>query len=426
MMRLCVFEDSGAEDLEPIALSRPVFDLWCGAATTLLRHRYYTQAEEVGVLVRPFLADLCRLQHPELFVNDLAWLRSAATLLCNARWLPPLERKEDLKTPHVGCVGDEVAYAVLPCELLTYCSANTIEDCIQTWKQRLPIRPAGGLMVRYPWHLIEANAQMLRQDCARSLVREGLLAPPEGVTILGPRDLLRVHPTARIEPYVVVDTTRGPVLVDQHAVIQAFSRLAGPCYIGAEVQVLGGQVRGSSLGPGCRVGGEVEESIFQGFVNKYHEGFVGHSYIGAWVNLAAGVQVGDLRHDYQPLRVSVAGQERDTGMMKLGSILGDHTQVGLNASLNPGTVAGVFCGLLPAGGYLPRTIPSFCAVWNGLLIEQPSLAQLWNTASIMMSRRGREWTATHAALYRALHERTAAHRRQVLRQREQRYLRLSA
>jgi UDP-N-acetylglucosamine diphosphorylase/glucosamine-1-phosphate N-acetyltransferase len=425
-MRICVFEDRDVDNLEPLTLTRPVFDLLCGTSTILERQRNYLQANEIGVLLRPYLADLCRQLHPELQVNNCAWLRCEPTVLLNGRWLPPIERPPDLQQPHLGLVGDEIAYAVLPCDQLTYCSPNTIDDCLETWKQRLPVRPAGGWMIDYPWDLLLCNAAMLRQDCARCIAEEGRSHRPANVGIVGPSDLLRIHPTARIDPFVAVDTTRGPVLVDEHAVIHSFSRLEGPCYIGQGAQVLGANIRGSSIGPGCRVGGEVEASVLQGHVNKYHEGFVGHSYIGAWVNLAAGVQIGDLRHDYQPIRVTLHGQEVDSGQIKLGALIGDHTQVGLNASLNAGTVVGIFCGLLPTGGYLPRTIPSFCAFWNGILIEQPSLPQLLNTARTMMSRRGQEWTQTRAALYRTLHERTSAYRRQILRQREQRYLRLSA
>lgn len=425
-MRICVFEDRGVENLEPLTLTRPVFDLLCGTCTILERQRSYWGAGEIGALLRPWLADLCRQMHPDVQVNNCPWLRSDTTVLLNGRWLPPLEKPSDFHQPHIGLVGDDVAYAVLPCDQLTYCSPNTIDDCLETWRHRLSARPAGGWMINFPWDLIQCNAAMLRQDCARSIAQEGRSHRPGNVGIVGPSDLLRVHPSARVDPFVAVDTTHGPVLVAENAVVQSFSRLEGPCFIGPGAQILGANLRGSSIGPGCRVGGEVEASIFQGFVNKYHEGFVGHSYIGSWVNLAAGVQIGDLRHDYQPIRVTINGQEVDSGQIKLGAIVGDHTQIGLNASLNPGTVAGVFCGLLPTGGYLPRTIPSFCAYWNGILIEQPSLPQLLNTARTMMARRGQDWTQTRAALYRALHERTSAYRRHILRQREQRYLRLSA
>jgi UDP-N-acetylglucosamine diphosphorylase/glucosamine-1-phosphate N-acetyltransferase len=425
-MRVCIYEDHGVEALEPLALMRPACDLWCGTSTLFTRQCRYVGASEVGVLLRSALAGLARLTHPRTQVNDFAWLRARGTLLINGRWLPPLDRPSDLQTPHVGLVGDEVAYAVLPGEQLTYCSPNTIDDCMETWKQRLPQRPAGGWMIDYPWDLVECNAAMLRQDCARAIASEGRSHRPSGLGVVGPSELLRVDPSARIDPFVAVDTTQGPVLIDRDAVIHSFSRLQGPCYIGAGTHVCGANIKGSSIGPMCRVGGEVEASILHGHVNKYHDGFVGHSYIGGWVNLAAGTQISDLRHDYQPVAMSIAGRTVNTGLTKVGAIVGDHTKVGLNASLNTGTVVGVFCNLLPGGGYLPRTVPSFCSYWNETLIEQASLPELVATARTVMSRRGCELTAHHAALFRTLFDQTAPARRQLLRQREQRQLRLSA
>src|SRR5205085_8278996 len=110
-----------------------------------------------------------------------------------------------------------------------------------------------------------------------------------------------IDPTARLDPMVVVDTTGGPVVIDAEVVVHAFSRLEGPCYVGPGCQVLGAKVRaGTSLGPGCRVGGEVDASIILGRSNKYHDGFLGHSYVGEWVNLGAGTHTSDLRNDYGP------------------------------------------------------------------------------------------------------------------------------
>src|SRR5207248_4742174 len=127
------------------------------------------------------------------------------------------------------------------------------------------------------------------------------------------------------DPLIGADTTRGPVVIDRHAVITAFSRLEGPCYIGPHTHILGATIRaGTTLGPHCRIGGEVEASIIQGYTNKYHDGFLGHSYVGSWVNLGAGTHNSDLRNDYGPVTVTVAGRRVDTGRTKIGCYLGDH------------------------------------------------------------------------------------------------------
>src|SRR5437763_1256292 len=153
---------------------------------------------------------------------------------------------------------------------------------------------------------------------------------------------------------LVADTTQGPVMVNAHAVVTSFTRLEGPCYVGPYTQIQGAKIRpGTTLGPQCRVGGEVEASIIHGHSNKYHEGFLGHSYVGEWVNLGAGTSNSDLRNDYGEVTVTVAGRRVPTGLTKVGCFLGDHTKTGLGTLLNTGTNAGAFCNLLP-GGLLPR------------------------------------------------------------------------
>jgi UDP-N-acetylglucosamine diphosphorylase/glucosamine-1-phosphate N-acetyltransferase len=237
---------------------------------------------------------------------------------------------------------------------------------------------------------------------------------------------LRIDPTARIDPLVAADTTGGPVVIGPGAVVTAFTRLEGPCCIGPQTQVHGAQIRaGTTLGPSCRVGGEIEASIVQGHSNKYHHGFLGHAYVGEWVNLGAGTSNSDLRNDYGPVRVAVNGRLVPTGQMKVGCFLGDHTKTGLGTLLNTGMNAGVFCHLLP-GGLLPRYVPSFVSYWNRSLSDRADLWALLQTAAKVMSRRGRELTEVHTTLYGELYERTAAERRRVVREAETLALRRSA
>src|SRR5262245_36121825 len=217
-----------------------------------------------------------------------------------------------------------------------------------------------------------------------------------------------IDESARIDPYVVADTTGGPVVIDREAVVSAFTRLEGPCYVGPGTQVHGAKVRaGTCLGPMCRVGGEVEASVLLGYSNKQHEGFLGHAYLGEWVNLGAGAHNSDLRNDYGEVSVRVAGWMVRSGRTKVGCFLGDHTKVGLGALLNTGTSAGAFCQLLSGGGLLPKYMPSFADVWGGALREGDDLEARLETAAKVMRRRGRELSPERRALYEGLHEQTA-------------------
>ncbi len=429
-MRLCVFEDQQVHGLEPLTLTRPAFDLWCGAATLLDRQRRFFAADEVGATIRPELADLATLTHPDLAINDFDWMRREPVVLVNARWLPPEAALDDLSSPRAGLAQDQIAYVILPPATEPDCDADTIDKWLDDCRQTLPRCDAGGTMIHHLWELVDHNAAMLAQDCnwfrtEAQTTQAPRAETPRSIAVIGPADRLVVDAEATIEPHVVADTRPGPVLIDRGAVVQAFSRLEGPCYIGAETWIVGAKLRGSTIGPGCRIGGEVEASIVHGHSNKYHDGFLGHSYIGEWVNLAAGTQTSDLRNDYGPIKVTITGERIATGRTKVGSFIGDHTKTGLGAFLNTGSAIGAFCNLLPSGTYLPATVPSFCQVRGGQLQERTDLRQIFQTAATVMRRRGCELTSTHVDFFFALFDATAPRRRKLIRDLETRRWRQS-
>jgi hypothetical protein len=188
-------------------------------------------------------------------------------------------------------------------------------------------------------------------------------------------------------------------------------------------QVLAARLRGSSLGPQCRVGGEVEASILQGYANKAHDGFLGHAYLGQWVNLGAGTHSSDLRNDYRSVRLRVAGREVDTGLLKVGCFVGDHVKSSIGVLLNTGTAVGPFAQLLACGSLLPRWLPAFSQVAQGRLQERTDLRVMFATAATVLGRRGQVWSESHADFFLDLYARTAAERRQAIHDADLRRLR---
>lgn len=424
-MRICVFEDSGVSALSPLTLCHPAFDLLCGDFSLLDRHCRYFSAGEAGGFVRPILADTCRLRHPQLAVNDAGWLREATTVLVNARWLPPTGVYAGPAVPHLGLADGQIAYAVVPSEYLVECSPDALEDCLARWKGMLPHAGAGGRMIDFPWNLVEYNAATLANDYSSHTAAAKSRVRPINATVIGPPERLFIDETANVEPLVVADTTHGPVVIDRDAIVRSFSRLEGPCYVGPGAWVLGAKVRDSTLGPVCRIGGEVEASVVQGYSNKAHEGFLGHSYLGEWINLGAGTQTSDLRNDYGPVVMTVDGNRINTGLTKVGAFIGDHTKTGLNTLLNTGTTVGAFCNLLATGTFPPRVVPSFCAFSRGKLEEGSELQHLLNTAATVMKRRNCTLTEAQITFYHAMFADTAPSRRQALHEDERRRLRHS-
>jgi UDP-N-acetylglucosamine diphosphorylase/glucosamine-1-phosphate N-acetyltransferase len=411
-MRVYSYEDAAVALLEPLTATRPAFDLLLGCRSLLGRQRDYLGDGAFGALLRPILRPLVRALRPDLPFEGLS-NGTPGLVLVNARWVPPAGTFALPEKPSVGLVGEEVAWLAWPRGVEVAPTWESVQAHLETWSRDLAPVPAGGWHVRYPWELVDRNAEYLAQDA--TWWRDHHPArPAAGLTIVGPPAEVLVHPTAIIEPFVVFDTTRGPVVVDEAVKVQSFTRLEGPCYVGARTQLLAAQVRGGTIGVECRVGGEFEAAILHGHSNKYHDGFLGHSYVGEWVNIGAGAQFSDLRNDYGPLDVFAGGRMTDTGLIKVGSFVGDHTRFSINASMNCGTVVGPFCMMVTSGGLLPRVVPAFSMAREGRVTERSDLRRMFDTATMAMSRRGQVWTPAHEAFYFDLYEATLSTRTRLL------------
>jgi len=434
-MRVCLFEDSRVAHLEPLSLSRPAFDLLCGQTTLGQKQSRYFGVTSPSVLIRPYLAELYRARHAHTTVNDWNWIRAQPVVFVNARWLPPsrgFRTHPDASAllanePLVALIDNQIAYAVLHPKHLRECTTETLDSYLEGVRDALPSVPAEGSLIEYPWQIIDHNGEQLHYDFEAIGSRSQVGWRPASFHVVGPADRLLIDPSARLDPLVVADTTHGPVVIDRDAVVTAFSRLEGPCYIGRGTHVMGAKIRGgTTLGPNCRVGGEIEASILQGNSNKYHDGFLGHSYVGEWVNLAAGTHTSDLRCDYGEIGIMNNGVRTATARRKLGSFIGDHTKTGLGTLLNTGTNIGIFANLLPSGELLPKYVPSFCQVLHGRVSDMTDLSELFTTAAIVMRRRGESFTSLHQTQFRYLFEQTMDLRMGAIRDGEQRRLRKSA
>lgn len=413
-MRYLIFEDNHAQNLTPIAQLRPVFELLCGRESLRSRFERWYPASDSGSWVRPWLQPVYAEEHPTTFVNDLCWLQQTATLLINGRWLPERQLElNDVRFDNAGYIdGDLVWIALEPEELRLFSDDNFNITLLQLAGLRRIVEASGSLF-RYPWDLVNQNRQQLILDFADA----GLSQTPQGdhVVVLGDPVDVYVSPQAILDPYVVLDCRTGPVSIDRDTHVQSFTRIEGPCHIGRGSKLFRGLVRGgTTIGPHCRVGGEIEDSIFHGYVNKSHEGFIGHSYICPWVNLGAMSCTSDLKNDYSNVRVPLAGDLIDTDSIKVGSFIGDHTKTAIDSMFNTGSSIGVMSMVLPGGRLLPRHIPSFCNVSFGELSADWPLETSLETARTAMQRRGQTLTQNAEQLIRRVYEHTESERQQAL------------
>ena len=415
-MRLCLVEDLAVAGLEPLTLTRPAYELLLGA--TSLGQKIATAfgvgpgPGRRGCVVRNHLVNVLRHRDPRLAVNDREWLAQGALAVVNGRWVPPLGfQTSTTRSPWVGLCDGLPACAMVGPEAAARLEPNGIDDWFDELLAEHGGRELGGEWIQRPWDLVAKNGAHLERDFV-ALTRNGLSTTiPANLALVGPRDRLWIDETARVDPYTVFDTTNGPIMVGPRAWIQPFTRVEGPCSIGAETQLFRGNIRECvSIGPNCRIGGEVEASIVHGHSNKYHEGFLGHAYVGEWVNLGAITSNSDLRNDYGEVSVPLQGDPVKTGQTKVGCFIGDHTRTGMGSMLNTGTSIGVMCNVLPAGLLLPKHVPSFMAVMYGRVGPGFSLDQMFATARIVMGRRGKTFTEDEEQLYLQLFEQTRLER----------------
>ena len=225
---------------------------------------------------------------------------------------------------------------------------------------------APGLPAATPWEILGRSDKLIAADYEMwsSLHRNVRAALSlRGVHIIGDARLVHIAPGAGVQPGCVLDVTNGPIIIAPGAQVK-WSQIQGPVFVDAGCIVDGARLRpGTSLGHSCKVGGEIAASIFQSRVNKAHDGFVGHTWASRWVNFGAGSTTSNLKNTYGPIRFQSASQTTiETGVQFLGSLIGDHTKIGIGQFLTTGSYIGACCNIF-GGGVAPKYIPSFS--WGG-------------------------------------------------------------
>lgn len=394
MSPLYLYDDARARTFEPFALTRPIGEMRAGIELIRRRWELALGLTAAGTITSPHLASFSELDAPPAAAGDLP----KGAVVANTRCVAPLgwsEREADVWM----CDGRVAAVRLSRATPLTELAGG--EAALET------IGAGGARVVELPgrwldevWSFIVDLLAQLRDDIAAigpTIDR----AIPEQAIVLGAHGVY-VERGATVEPAVCFDVTAGPVLVRRGASVRAFTRLMGPCAIGPGASVLGDRVHGCSIGEASMVKGEISETVVLGHANKSHDGFVGHSYLGRWVNLGAGTITSNLKNTYGTVQLWTPRGVRDTGALKLGSFLGDHVKTGIGTRLTTGSVIGagsnVYGSTMP-----PKYVPPFS--WGeGSDLSTYRLEKFLETAERAMSRRGialdeaerRQLAAAHA------------------------------
>ena len=424
-IRIFIFEDDDYERFYPLTYNRAVFQLLSGAFPLWKKWQKYFPQSEIRFLCRNEISAYVREQSG-IPCNRIDFENCDKVIFLNGRVLPEKNLAKELAAldqETIALTEGNLSYAVVS---PTGASAQNLSQ-MDYWGyghfkaiiKDIPKSDVDCQWVNYIWDFIAENPNQIMHDW-QIINREnsGFKGSTRNLPDLGcwtyKPEYIALSATAKVDAQSVLDARGGPIIIDDDVYIAPHSRIEGPCYIGTGTQIVGGKIReGCSFGPDCRVGGEVEESVFLGYSNKYHDGFIGHAYLGEWVNLGAMTTNSDLKNNYGTIRVDNGSGEIDSGQIKVGSFIGDHVKTGIGMLLNTGISIGFASNLFGGGLITDKFIPPF--VWGGPSgYAEYKLEKALQTAATVMERRGQKLTAKNEAVFRLIAEQSAEKRKKII------------
>ncbi len=260
------------------------------------------------------------------------------------------------------------------------------------------------------WDIFSLNDAALKADYILLTQDRTSIAIPAGVTVVGKN--LFIEQGAKIGAGTIINTEAGPVYIGKEAEILEGTLIRGPLAM-CEHSVLkmGAKVYGATtLGPGCKVGGEINNVVFFANSNKAHDGYLGNAVIGEWCNLGADTNCSNLKNNYEEVKIwsEHANKSVKTGLTFCGLLMGDHSKCAINTMFNTGTVVGVSCNIY-GSDFPEKYVPSFCWGGSGGMVTY-KFERAMETANRMMARRGKKLSDAETEMYRHVFEKSQHHR----------------
>ncbi|MDR0521576.1 MAG: hypothetical protein LBH00_06960 [Planctomycetaceae bacterium] len=408
LMHIILFEDSRTPHLFPAAIARPAFAVRVGSYRLIgLAKRF---ADHTEVIVRPYLREMTKLDFPDLW-NPGKGERTQPILALNARAVPHIElfrRLAELaKQGKSGVVADKygsVAAALFvnknpfPSELTG--AAQLIGIIHDLNLKPLDIQIP---MLEYAHDIVRHHLQIMNDNLNDRLRTGSYREVADGVFSANGNPL---------NAHCITDSTNGPIVFEPGVSIGPFCYFKGPVYVRKNAKIIeySALKDAVSLGSTVKVGGEVEASVIEAYTNKQHHGFLGHSYLGSWINLGAGTSNSDLKNTYGEVTMEYGGTTVKTGMQFVGSFIGDYVKTAINTSIFTGKTIGA-CSMLY--GFVTTNVPSFVNYARSFgQVTETSVDTLAATQARMFARRNVEQRPCDIQLLRDIYEMTK-HERQL-------------
>jgi UDP-N-acetylglucosamine diphosphorylase/glucosamine-1-phosphate N-acetyltransferase len=412
-MQIICFEDDRVDQLRPISQARPAYAITC--ASFRLIEWLQSLAGTLSGAVRTYLEVIQRLDYglePPADIGEDA----DGVLLVNARLAPTLDvfsALQRLASETRSCIVIDpeddslLAARIAPADLASWERSPTESQLSSLLAHSRTLNPSTDVRLdvfRWPHDVVAQHMTQMPAAMARRLEHGDYRETADGVF---------VREGVTIGQYAAIDTSEGPILLDENVEVGPFCYLSGPVYAGPGTRVIehAALKDGVSLGHTVKIGGEVEASVIEPYTNKQHHGFLGHSYLGSWINLGAGTCNSDLKNTYGKINIQYGDNKMATGMQFLGCFIGDYSKTAINTSIFTGKVIGV-CSMMY--GFVTSNVPSY--VNYARLFGQTSLLPpdvMINTQQRMFARRKVEQRECDKQLIRDMYEISADERESV-------------
>ena len=391
-MNYILFDGTIRNALLPFTFTRPVADIRIGILT--IREKW-----------EKFLGYTTTTLTEEYLMEKYPMVEMEENIMINASFLPNpilIDMVQNLNAKEAILFGEEI---------IAFHTNDTQED-IDFDEYELIEYEGEVLRVENTWDIFAKNDAAIREDF-ELLTEDRFSQPiPKSVNVIAPENIF-IEEGAKLE-FVTLNASTGPIYIGKNAEIMEGSVIRGPFALCEEAQVkLATKVYGATtVGPHCRIGGEVNNSVLFGYSNKGHDGFLGNSVLGEWCNIGADSNNSNLKNNYEEVRLwsyETEGFAR-TGLQFCGLMMGDHSKCGINTMFNTGTVVGVSTNIFGSG--FPRNfVPSFS--WGGASGFTTYITKkAFETAKIVMSRRHVEFTEEDAKILEHVFEETKKYRKE--------------
>lgn len=392
-MKIYVFEDRYFLDFLPISLTRAVFDIRFGQSTFLERIIKVFPEHSVSLIVRDNLRELISDRYPKIDVNpnhfeeglwvsgSVIWTRESAKLLSGENT--------------VFMKNSKVVAAKLSSSNATRWISNG--GPLKSKLTDVELKNIEVHQCNYLWEIIKFIKQTINDD-ANELKSINIADYPK-TNLINPDKIFIKN--AKVMPGAMINAEKGPVIIEDKAVVSGQTYIEGPVFIGANTVINPlTKIKNSIIGEKCKIGGEVESSIIQGYTNKAHEGHLGDSFLGEWINLGAGTSNSNLKNNYNSVKISLNENLIDTNSIHIGCFIGDHAKTAIGTLINAGTVIGA-ASMISTYGFSPSNIPPFSWFINRKS-EKMDFEKFVLTADKVKRRRKKNFTSIEKKLYKKI------------------------